>query len=270
MRLITLDPLRTLDVPGTRPLKPEQMFRESELIKSADWVLFPEYWQVNALVYAWKKKIFPSINTYHMGHDKVELSRALQALCPGNVPQTLILPRTPSSEEVILDQLCFPMVAKEVRNSMGLGVYLIEERSDLRRYIQGNDILYLQEYLPITRDLRVVVIGRQVIAAYWRNNAPGQFHSNVARGGHVSFEDIPTGALQLVETVANALGINHAGFDIVELHGHYYILEFNVRFGTQALNERGIKTGPWIMKYLQEEQYIPPITPDSGVLPKAS
>ena len=118
MRLITLDPLRTLDVPGTRPLKPEQMFRESELIKSADWVLFPEYWQVNALVYAWKKKIFPSINTYHMGHDKVELSRALQALCPGNVPQTLILPRTPSSEEVILDQLCFPMVAKEVRNSI--------------------------------------------------------------------------------------------------------------------------------------------------------
>ncbi|MFS8541302.1 MAG: hypothetical protein LOD89_04345, partial [Tissierellales bacterium] len=78
MRFVTFNPFRTLGIPNVTYIKPENMFKEVERIKEADFILFPEYWQVNALVYGLKKNIFPSISTYHLGHNKVETTRVLQ------------------------------------------------------------------------------------------------------------------------------------------------------------------------------------------------
>ncbi|MBI3774719.1 MAG: ATP-grasp domain-containing protein [Gammaproteobacteria bacterium] len=251
MRLISFDALRTLEMPGVINVKPEDWLRRKDEILSADVLLFPGYWQVNALVYAWRRRIFPSINTYHLGHDKIEMTRAFEAVCPAHVPFTRILPSTPAALEQMLDEFSFPCVAKVVRSSMGQGVILIESQAQLREYAHANEILYIQERLPIHRDLRVVVIGGQVVTAYWRVAQDGRFHNNVAQGGAVSFEDVPDGALRLVERVAKELGVDHAGFDIAEVDGHFYLFEFNVRFGTEALNKRGIRLGALILDYLQ-------------------
>jgi ribosomal protein S6--L-glutamate ligase len=263
MRLVSFDALQTLDIPGVRIIKPEHWLTEKEMIQSADWILFPEYWQVNPLFYGLKKQIFPSLSTYHIGHDKVEIARAFEAVCPGNFPATRILPRTERSLEQILDEFDFPFVAKMIRSSMGEGVFLINSRSDLRKYTDSNEVLFIQEYLPISRDLRVVVVGQNVVAAYWRQAREGCFHNNVSRGGDISFEGIPDGALKLVAKIADALGINHAGFDVAEVGGHYFLLEFNPKFGTQALNGRGIRLGQMVFDYLSALNRSP-LKPDQG------
>ena len=252
MRLISFDTLRTLDVPGVINVKPEDWLRRKDEILAADVLLFPDYWQVNALVYGWRKRIFPSINSYHLGHDKIEMTRAFEAVCPQHVPFTRILPSTPAALEQVLDEFNFPFVAKVVRSSMGQGVTLIESRAALRDYAQANDVLYIQERLAIHRDMRVVVIGGHVVTAYWREAQDGRFHNNVAQGGTVSFEHVPDGALRLAERVARELGVDHAGFDIAEVDGHFYLLEFNVRFGTEALNAQGIRLAPLILDYLRK------------------
>lgn len=249
-RYVSFDPLRTINIPGVIPLKPEHWLTHQDVVRAADWILFPEYWQVNTLVYGWKKKIFPSISSFHLGHDKVEMTRAFQALCPDNTPTTQILSHTETAIEQILDGFCFPFVAKEARNSMGQGVYLIETRKDFLNYAKSNSVLYVQEYLPINKDLRLVLVGDTLVAGYWRRAAAGQFHNNVSRGGSVSFEDIPEGAVRLVESFARQTGINHAGFDVAEVDGHFYFLEFNTRFGTRALIDRGIQLSPCIRSYL--------------------
>lgn len=251
-RLVSFDPLRTLNIPGVISLKPELWLSQQDVIKAADWILFPEYWQVNALVYGWKKKIFPSISSFHLGHDKVEMTRVFQAICPENTPFTQILAHTETAVERVLDRFCFPFVAKEVRNSMGQGVFLIENLKDFMDYAKSNSVLYVQEYLPISRDLRLVLVGAKVVAGYWRKAAPGQFHNNVSRGGSVSFDDIADGAVQLVESFAQQTGINHAGFDVAEVDGHFYFLEFNIRFGTRALIDRGIRLSQYIESYLNK------------------
>jgi len=250
--VVSFDPLRTLDIPGVMPLKPDQWLSHKDIVQAADWILFPEYWQINALVYGWKKKIFPSISSFHIGHDKVEMTRVFQALCPENTPITRILAHTDTAVEQILDGFCFPFVAKEVRNSMGQGVFLIQTRKDFLDYASANAVLYVQEYLPISRDMRLVLVGNQVATGYWRKAAPGRFHNNVSRGGSVCFEDIPEGAVRLVETFAGETGIDHAGFDVAEVDGHFYFLEFNTRFGTRALIDRGIRLSPHIQSYLNE------------------
>ncbi len=250
MHLITFNPFRCLDIPGTQYLKPERFYFHIEELRQADWILFPEYWQVNALHYGLHRRIFPSIASYHLGHDKVEMTRALWSVAPAHVPQTLILASTEGVVEYVLEQFALPLVAKEARNSMGRGVFLIESRAALREYAARVETLYVQEYLPITRDLRVVWVGNRVICAYWREGAEGAFHNNVAQGGQLCFEGIPTEALDLVTRVARELGIDHAGFDLAEVDGHFYFLEFNVLFGNMGLRELGITTGAAIMEHL--------------------
>lgn len=269
MRLVSLNAYRALGIPGVSYVKPEALYSQLDTIRQADWVLFPEYWQVNSLTYALKRRIFPNAASYHLGHDKVEMTRAFWTVCPAHVPQTLILPSTDSALEQALEQLSFPVVAKDPRNSMGRGVFLLETRRQLRDYAAGQPVLYLQEYLPIRRDLRVVWIGDRVVAAYWRVAAEGAFHNNVAQGGRIEFGDVPDGALQLVTRTARELGVDHAGFDVAEVDGHYYLLEFNTLFGNEALNRQGIPVGRIIYEYLLSQPQTPPIRPEDPPLLRA-
>lgn len=250
MNRISFDPLRTLGMPRLTHIKPEHMYRHLEQIRAADRLLFPAYWQLNTLHYALGRRIFPSPATYHLGHSKIEMTRALRTVCPHNVPETWIGAATPAQLEEALDTLSLPLVAKEVRSARGEGVFLIDSRAALQEYARRNEVLYLQEYLPIERDLRIVQVGDRVVSAYWRRAAPGVFHTNIARGGTVSFDGVPAAAIALVEHVARRLGIDHAGFDVAEVQGRFYILEFNPLFGLEALNRRGIRIGPLIDDYL--------------------
>lgn len=142
MRLFSFDVLRTFDFPDVAHIKPEAWLRERERVLAADWLLYPEYWQVNALVYAWRRRIFPSVSSYHLGHDKVEMTRAFEALVPAHTPHTLILPATPAAVEQVLDAFAFPFVAKSVRSAMGEGVFRIDDREGLLRYVRDHTVLY--------------------------------------------------------------------------------------------------------------------------------
>ncbi|HET7658154.1 MAG TPA: hypothetical protein VFK37_07655 [Bacillales bacterium] len=262
MKSITFNPLRTIGIPNLRYLKPEQMFKCKDEIKEADWLLFPEYWQVNALVYGYKKAIFPSEASYHLGHDKIEMTRVLQAVCPDQVPYTRISANTEASIQTVLEEFDFPFIAKEVRNSMGRGVYLIESEDQLRDYAARNEVLYVQEYLPIDRDMRIAVVGEKVIGAYWRIGMENSHLNNVSAGGEISFDPIPREAIDLVEEVAINLGIDHAGFDVAVIGNRFYIFEFNILFGNVAFQKMNISIEQHIYDYLQNRHHpsIPPTT----------
>lgn len=262
MRLVSFNALRSVDIPGAYYIKPEHHFRELAQVCAADVVLYPEYWQVNSLIYGLGKRIFPSAASYHLGHDKIEQTRGFLTVAPQHVPITEILPSTPSSIDLVLERFDFPFAAKVVCSSMGEGVYLIESRRAFLDYAAQNSTLYVQENLPIQRDLRVVWVGNEVVTAYWREQTDG-FHNNVARGGVVHFDAVPPAALELVTHVATSLGIDHAGFDVAVVHGHCYLLEFNVLFGLDGLHRQGIRLGDMVMRYLGNEGNEPthPVRP---------
>lgn len=261
MKIITFNPFRTIGMKNITYIKPENMFKEIDKIKEADFILFPEYWQVNSLVYGLKKMIFPNINTFHLGHNKVEMTRAFMSTFPENIPYTRMMGSAPSSIDIVEEEFGYPVVAKEIKNSMGNGVFLLKDRNELKEYIKNNETLYIQEYLPIDRDLRVVYIGNKVISAYWRIAEEGKFHNNIAKGASYSFQNIPIQAVDLVDRMAKQLGINHAGFDIVEVDGNFYILEFNVLFGNEGLREQGIRAEDYINEYIWDNDPNKPTFP---------
>jgi ribosomal protein S6--L-glutamate ligase len=249
MKLISLDAMRTCGILDIAYVKPEHASLHIQKILQAEWLLFPPYWQVNALYYGLKKPVFPSISTYHIGHDKVEMTRAVQLLWPRHMPETLILDNSEASRAAVLNHFEFPFVAKAVKDSMGNDVWLIEDIERWRYCSASQEVLYVQEYLPIECDLLWVVIGRRVVAGYWRRYATGVFHSNVAKGGLVDPAHVPEAAVALVEEMAVRLDIDHAGFDIAKVGDRFYFFEFNRLFGTAGLKKIGILTSSLINAY---------------------
>lgn len=260
LKLISFDPFRTLGLPGVRYIKPEAMLAHRDEILAADRLLFPEYWQLHTLQYVLKKPVFPSPVSYHLGHDKVEMTRAFQAACPEHVPETVILPSTEQAIRQVLETWTFPLVAKQPKASQGLGVRLIGNEAQLRAWAAAEPVLYLQAFLPIERDLRVVIVGTEVVAAYWREGAG--FHNNVAMGGRVR-EDLPVppDAVDFVLTLAAYLGIDHAGFDVALVGGHPYLLEFNRLFGNQGVPGLSQRVSAALRHYLLAGE---PDLPDKG------
>lgn len=272
MRIVSFDAFRSLGMPGIHYLKPDHYLNHLPLLETADWILYPEYWQVNALCYGLNARLFPSIASYHIGHDKVEQTRVFQLVCPRHIPDTRILANTAENAEYLWDELITPFVAKDPRSSEGRGVFLIEERHQWREYCALSPVLYVQERLPIDRDLRLVLVGRQVVAGYWRLQSPDGFHNNIARGGMLDFSPLPDAAVALVETVAVRLGIDHGGFDIAMVNGHPYIIEYNRLFGNHGLVEQGMRISDMIYDHLLSEsrpERTPPSHGPNRWIPKA-
>lgn len=262
MKWVSFDPFRTQGFPDTTLLKPEQLFASIDIVRDADRILFAEHWQVGALAFALKRHLFPSLPSYLLGHNKTEMTRAFKALVPGHVPDTHIMANTPANAEALWDMMCLPFVAKLARSSEGQGVWLIEDWQDWQRYLAVADVLYVQEQLPIDRDVRVVIVGEEPIASYWRLQSPDGFHNNIARGGSLDYSGVPAAAIDLAVTVARDLGVDHAGFDVAMVGTTPYLLEFNRLFGNQGIPGRDAFVRAKILEYLHKD-----IPDDSGETP---
>lgn len=256
MNIISFDALRTLHLPNVRYIKPESMYEHLEEIKQADWLLFPQYWQLNALVFGLKKRIFPSLASYMIGHDKVEMTRTFRTIVPAQHPYTIISANTPYEADRIWDNMPSPFVAKIPRSSMGNGVFLIDNLYDWQAYVAKTDVLYVQEYLPIDRDIRIIWVGNNIVNGYWRLQSENGFHNNISQGGQVEVALIPKEAQELVAYVAQNLDINHAGFDIAMVGSVPYIIEINRIFGNQGLDTLQQEVNTELMSYLNEQHLL--------------
>jgi ribosomal protein S6--L-glutamate ligase len=273
MNLISFDPLRTMNLPGVTVVKADHFFKQIDRIRAADWVLFPDYWQVNALVFGLKRRIFPNLASYLLGHDKVEMTRGFLSVAPAHVPETMILAVSPDNADAVWDRMTTPFVAKFPKSSMGSGVFLIHTRKEWRHYLELTPVIYAQEYLPIDRDLRIVSVGHRIMGGFWRLQSDRGFYNNLSQGGRIDFSPIPDAALELVARLTRELEINHGGFDIAMVGGHPYVLEFNRLFGSNSLNLNRERISRAILEVLVAEAdrcgSEPPFTP-TPVLPKAA
>jgi ribosomal protein S6--L-glutamate ligase len=185
------------------------------------------------------KPIFPSSHNYLCAQDKIKQSVLFNLL---NIPH----PRTrvfygKRQKSQIRKHFSFPFVAKIPRGSaMGNGVFLIENQTALRNYLDLGTPAYIQEYLPVSNDIRVVVIGGKIVHAYRRIAASGEFRSNVARGAKIGLGQISQAALDLALQTARSCQWNDVGLDLCEYQNKFYVLEGNMKYGREGFRAAGI------------------------------
>lgn len=223
---------------GVRPNFSDYTTEQQALIRQADKIYYPSSFYAD-LLDTLGKKTFPSYQTYKFAQDKIKQTALFQM---GGIPH----PRTyifygSRQKKDILSTFNLPLIAKVPRGSaLGRGVFLIETQAALDHYCQMDSPAYIQEYLPIDRDIRVIVIGGRAVNAYWRIASPGEYRANVALGGTISFSDIPPKALALAEDTAKWCGWDDVGIDICFCRGGYYVLEANMKYGKEGFRLAGI------------------------------
>jgi len=202
-----------------------------QAVREAETVYYPGPLYENVLRTV-GKRIHPR-NSCHFVGNKIRQTDLFVMLGISH-PKTRIYYGRNRVERILVD-FRYPFIAKTpVGSSMGKGVYLVTGPDELDAYLDRHLPAYIQEYLPIDKDLRVVVIKGRVIHAYWRIRAEGEFRNNVSRGGSISFENIPGEAVAFARESALKCGFDDVGLDVCFAHGRYYVLEANMVFGFEG------------------------------------
>ncbi|MCX6649466.1 MAG: RimK family alpha-L-glutamate ligase [Candidatus Bathyarchaeota archaeon] len=146
-------------------------------------------------------------------------------------------------------------IYKPILSSMGKGAMKFSDPDlaynaykMLDRYSQP---LILQKYVQNPgRDIRVFVIGEEVVGSAYKYRAKGKWKTNVAQGGTMVDEKVPEDILELGLSATQAMGLDYSGVDVIESPDGPVILEVNGSPGWQALNlAAGIKVADEIVRH---------------------
>ena len=223
---------------GVKPNFADYGEKAMGLIRRAEIIYYPSHFYA-ALFDTMGKRTFPSYHNYKCVMDKIKQSALFQLL---EIPH----PRTrvfygKTQQKKILKHFDFPLVAKIAKgSSMGRGVFLINDQKELNRYLENTHVAYIQEFIPMERDCRVVVTGGKVIHAYWRNAPDDDFRTNFSTGGTISFEPIPENIKQFAIDIARKCRFDDVGLDLCQSGHRMYVIEANMKYGRAGFKQAGI------------------------------
>jgi ribosomal protein S6--L-glutamate ligase len=235
---------------GVRPNFFDYDDRQRSLIREAPKIYFPSSLYAE-LFHTLGKATFPGFYNHLYAQDKIRQSALFQT-AGVNHPRTRVF-YGKRQKRTILDYFKLPLIAKEPRGSaLGRGVHLIRTAEALDRYCQNQGPAYIQEYLPIDRDMRIVVVGKKVVLAYWRVAAAGEFRSNLWLGGRIGSAAVPQRAAQFAQHIAKVCRWDDVGLDICEYKGDFFVLEGNMKYGRKGFEEAGIDYNRLMLRLIRD------------------
>jgi len=188
-------------------------------------------------------KIFNKASTIETVADKLHTH---QILAENAIPTPVtMLAKFPVDIDLIERTIGFPVVVKTILGSNGSGVFLIENTSafnDLMELIgetNPNIQLIFQKFVSKSkgRDLRLLVVDGEVVAAMERRAKDGGFKANFSTGGQVLAFEPDEKARDIAIKTAELLDIQVAGIDLLFTDEGYTICEANTFPGFKGLEQ---------------------------------
>ena len=136
-----------------------------------------------------------------------------------------------------------PLVIKLLEGTQGLGVVLVETISAAQSVIEafrGLDAnILVQEFVKESRgeDIRAFVVGHKVVASMLRKGPPGEFRSNIHRGGSAEPIKLSPAERKAALSAVRALHLNIAGVDMMRSDRGPLVLEVNSSPGLEGIEE---------------------------------
>ncbi|MFC7215222.1 RimK family alpha-L-glutamate ligase [Saliphagus sp. GCM10025334] len=119
----------------------------------------------------------------------------------------------------------------------------------------GNRYAFLQKLIDRDgerhRDIRVYVVGDEVVGAMYRYAPDNDWRTNVAVGGSVedATDELPEEVTDIAVDSAQIVGLDYAGVDIVEGDDGWFVLEVNPTAGFKGLYQAThVSPAPYIAK----------------------
>jgi ribosomal protein S6--L-glutamate ligase len=151
-----------------------------------------------------------------------------------------------------------PLVIKLLEGTQGLGVVLAETKKAATSVIEAFRALdaniLTQEFIAESggADVRALVVGRKVVAAMRRQGAPGEFRSNLHRGGTAEVIKLTKAERRTAVDAVQALGLKVAGVDMLRSNRGPLVLEVNSSPGLEGIEKStGIDVAGEIYAHLE-------------------
>ncbi len=134
-----------------------------------------------------------------------------------------------------------PLVVKLLEGTQGIGIVLCETDGAARSVIEafrGLDAnILVQQFVAESKgsDIRAFVVGDRVVASMKRQGAPGEFRSNLHRGGHAQAEDLSVDERKTALAAAEAMGLRVAGVDMLRSNDGPVVMEVNSSPGLEGI-----------------------------------
>ncbi|MDC0718186.1 30S ribosomal protein S6--L-glutamate ligase [Nannocystis bainbridge] len=151
-----------------------------------------------------------------------------------------------------------PVVVKMLEGTQGIGVVLADTPAAARSVIEafrGLDVnILVQEFVKEAEgaDIRAFVIGNRVVAAMKRQGAPGEFRSNLHRGGKATKIKLTPKERSTAVRAAAILGLKVAGVDILRSRRGPVVLEVNSSPGLEGIERTTeIDVADSIIEYIE-------------------
>jgi ribosomal protein S6--L-glutamate ligase len=152
-----------------------------------------------------------------------------------------------------------PVVVKLLEGTQGLGVVLAETKkaaeSVIGAFRQLDANILVQQFIKEAggSDIRAFVVGGKVVAAMKRHSAPGDFRSNLHRGGTAEVIKLTPAERSTAVRAAKAVGLSVAGVDLLQSDEGPMVLEVNSSPGLEGIEDAsGVDIADLIVEYIED------------------
>jgi glutathione synthase/RimK-type ligase-like ATP-grasp enzyme len=146
----------------------------------------------------------------------------------------------------------YPFLIKEVHSSGSKGVHKVSNKNEFDLLLSSNKIrrknkhVLIQRLLNMDRDLRVIIIGKEIVLHYWRINYSNYWKpTSTKHGSGVDFDYFPEEWRNHILHQFQKLNIHTGAFDIVWEGNDYskepYFLEVSPSYQPNPLPPKGLK-----------------------------
>lgn len=180
------------------------------------------------------------------------------------VPKTRIFYEKDEADQ-FLKETSYPKIIKKSYGPSNYGGYFVHK---VDSYNEAEELLrtkkyypaYVQNFVPMAADIRVMLIGHKPVCAFWRRPPEGEWLTNTSQGGSMDYNDVPKEVLELSIKVSKAADAEYWACDVaVGVDGQYRILECATAFAAFPYIRDWI--GQYIMWKLSDGQFRKPHIP---------
>lgn len=134
-----------------------------------------------------------------------------------------------------------PLVVKLIEGTQGVGVVLAETKKAAEAVIEAfrglNANILVQQFIKEAggSDIRCFVVDGKVIASMKRQGAPGEFRSNLHRGGSANVIKLSPRERSTAKKAAKSMGLAVCGVDILQSNSGPVVMEVNSSPGLEGI-----------------------------------
>lgn len=187
--------------------------------------------------------------------------RSLQILSKNDIdmPKTVFASNMSNSKDVIALSGGAPLVLKILEGTQGVGVVLVDSEKAAKSVLDafyGMDVnLLVQEFIEEAGgcDIRVLIVGGEVVGSMKRQGADGDFRSNLHQGGTASAHKLTRKEKSTALKAAKTMGLGVCGVDMIPSKRGPLVMEVNSSPGLEGIEKStGIDIADKIMEYISK------------------